>query len=50
MVSELSHLIGQLDQQIDGPELFRMNDRANDLLRKLPLQTLGDQLVVKDSE
>ena len=38
VVSELSVLLRQLRK---GPELFRRNDRANELLKQLPLQPPG---------
>ncbi|CAL1170014.1 unnamed protein product [Cladocopium goreaui] len=38
VVSELTELLSQLRKEPEGPELFRMNDRANELLKLLPLQ------------
>ena len=40
VVSELTELLSQLRKEPEGPELFRMNDRANELLKLLPLQLL----------
>ena len=41
VVSELSVLLRQLRKDPEGPELFRRNDRANELLKQLPLQPPG---------
>ena len=43
VVSELTELLSQLRKEPEGPELFRMNDRANELLKLLPLQLLGGE-------
>lgn len=46
VISEFTELLSQLrkDPGDFGPELFRMNDRCNELLKQLPLQPLGPSL------
>lgn len=46
VISELTNLITQLTSPGDvGPELFRWNDRANELLRHLPASFLGNRFM-----